>query len=381
MQEVYGKIRSQRIWYDESGPARQTLWMCHTNLPGPADVTLLTQTIGWEISDAAPRTLLTAFFKGAAGFMFEDLCSRPETAETAKPRNPKTLLLHDATIMAGKDAGHFILYRYEPSMAAAVVFIILFLVATALHTYQLVRTKTWFFIPFVIGGFFEWIGYTGRAISAAEEGPDYSLGPFIIQSLLLLLAPALYAASIYMILGRVIALTEGEQYSLVPRKWLTKLFVVGDVVSFIVQGAGGAIMAGGGLASLHKGERLVVGGLVVQVIFFAFFAITAGLFHWRLAQLPTRKVLSLDVPWQKYLFVLYIVSFLVIFRSLFRLVEYIQGNDGYLISHEIYLYVFDGVLMWLSMVVFAWEHPSEINTQLHHHGTAVRKFIDFYHTI
>lgn len=41
-----------------------------------------------------------------------------------------------------------------------------------------------------------------------------------------------------MILGRVITLTEGEQYSLVPRKWLTKLFVIGEVVSFIVQGAG-----------------------------------------------------------------------------------------------------------------------------------------------
>lgn len=142
---------------------------------------------------------------------------------------------------------------------------------------------------------------------------------------------------------------------------------------------GGAIMASGGLASLHKGERLVVGGLVIQITFFAFFAITAGLFHFRLPQLPTRKVVSLYIPWRKYLFVLYIVSLLVIVRSVFRLVEYIQGNHGYLISHEIYLYVFDGVSMCLSMVVSAWEHPSEINAKLQHHGIAVRKFIHFYH--
>ena len=34
------------------------------------------------------------------------------------------------------------------------------------------------------------------------------------------------------------------------------------------------------------------------------------------------------------------------------MVEYIQGNDGYLISHEAFLYGFDAVLMFLSMISF-----------------------------
>jgi hypothetical protein len=34
------------------------------------------------------------------------------------------------------------------------------------------------------------------------------------------------------------------------------------------------------------------------------------------------------------------------------LVEYIQGNDGYLISHEAFLYGFDAALMFLNMVIF-----------------------------
>lgn len=46
----------------------------------------------------------------------------------------------------------FKFYYYSPSMAAAVIFIILFGVATALHTVQMFRTKTWFLVPFVIGG-------------------------------------------------------------------------------------------------------------------------------------------------------------------------------------------------------------------------------------
>lgn len=44
-------------------------------------------------------------------------------------------------------------YYYYPSLAAAVIFIICFVLTTLLHTFQLIRTKTWFFIPFLIGGY------------------------------------------------------------------------------------------------------------------------------------------------------------------------------------------------------------------------------------
>jgi hypothetical protein len=51
------------------------------------------------------------------------------------------------------DGSDFKLYRYHPSMAAAVLFIILFLAITAVHSYQMIRTRVWIFIPFVLGGF------------------------------------------------------------------------------------------------------------------------------------------------------------------------------------------------------------------------------------
>ena len=46
------------------------------------------------------------------------------------------------------------------------------------------------------------------------------------------------------------------------------------------------------------------------------------------------------------------------------MIEYAQGNDGYLMSHEVYLYIFDAVLMFAAMVLMAWYHPSEINALL-----------------
>lgn len=51
-----------------------------------------------------------------------------------------------------RDDALFKLYRYDPSMVAALIFILLFIAITGLHLYQLVRTKAWFFTCFVIGG-------------------------------------------------------------------------------------------------------------------------------------------------------------------------------------------------------------------------------------
>jgi hypothetical protein len=148
----------------------------------------------------------------------------------------------------------YIFYNYNPNMVAAVIFIVVFGLSALLHTYQLVRARTWYFIPFLIGclcmstappdkifylQFYpvECVGYVGRALSA-HEAPDFTKNPYIIQSLLLLLGPALLAASIYMVLGRLIRLLDAGDLSIISPRWLTKVFVAGDVMSFLAQSAG-----------------------------------------------------------------------------------------------------------------------------------------------
>lgn len=83
----------------------------------------------------------------------------------------------------------------------------------------------------------ECVGYIGRALSA-NEAPDFTKNPYIIQSILLLLGPALLAASIYMVLGRLIVLLDAGHLSVIRPNWLTKVFVTGDVLSFLAQSAG-----------------------------------------------------------------------------------------------------------------------------------------------
>ena len=153
----------------------------------------------------------------------------------------------------------WVYYYYTPSKAAACIFIVLFGLSTLMHFYQLARTRTWFMIPFVIGGIrmtpraldlfhglllislftytVETIGYVGRLLSGIQA-PDFTEGPYVIQSALILIAPAFLAASIYMTLGRIIVMVDAEKLAVIKFKWLTAIFVCGDVISFLMQASG-----------------------------------------------------------------------------------------------------------------------------------------------
>ncbi|KAH6955884.1 RTA1 like protein-domain-containing protein [Ilyonectria sp. MPI-CAGE-AT-0026] len=253
-------------------------------------------------------------------------------------------------------------YRFEPSVAVNVLFIVLFGISSLLHGFQIWKTKTWYLSALVAGGVAEFIGYIGRLMGAMEDPGCWTMGPYIMQNLLILIAPAFMAASIYMILGRIIELTEGEKYSLVRKQWLTKLFVMGDVTSLLFQSAGGGMMA---VASLNKtGEKVIVGGLFVQLIFFGGFIIVAAVFHRRMAAAPTARASEPYVRWKQYLTTLYVTGVLILIRSIFRVVEFIQGNHGALMRSEAYVFVFDGLLMLIVLVWMNWFHPSEIGLLL-----------------
>jgi len=43
-------------------------------------------------------------------------------------------------------------YHYDPSLAAAVIAAILFLVTTLVHIWQMFKHRTWFFVAFIVGG-------------------------------------------------------------------------------------------------------------------------------------------------------------------------------------------------------------------------------------
>lgn len=286
----------------------------------------------------------------------------------------------------------FKLYLYSPSLAAAIIFAVLFTATIVRHCQILFRERTWSFVPFVLGctcedlrssswsesdpGTVEAIGYGARAYSATQT-PDWELMPYIMQSIFILLGPALFAASIYMVLGRLIVFLEAQHHSPVRVKWLTKLFLLGDVLSFFGQGGGtwnGVVvivvpntsLGGGLLASASDkstqdlGNVIIIGGLAIQVIFFSGFMVVTTMFHARIASRPTLKSKSSQAPWRGLIWVLYLASLLILVRSVFRMVEYAQGHDGALISKEVYVYLLDALLMFTVAAIFTLRHPSQV---------------------
>jgi RTA1 like protein len=184
-----------------------------------------------------PRAKNSANFREADNI---DFSINSHGREQLPPNNIMALYPRDDSIA-------FVFYRYDPTLVGAIIFASLFGASTGLILYQMVRTKTWYFIPFFIGGIckcplshisdsvVETLGYVGRTISHFNST---ALPPYIMQSLLLLLAPALFAASIYMSFGRLIHFVNGEHHSVIRTDRITKLFVCGDVLSFFIQGTG-----------------------------------------------------------------------------------------------------------------------------------------------
>ncbi|QWU87099.1 hypothetical protein CA3LBN_001317 [Candidozyma haemuli] len=243
-------------------------------------------------------------------------------------------------------------YNYKPSLAAPIIFTIAFAAMSLLACFQFYRAlknptaskldkrRTLIVIPFIFGGLCEIVGCICRIINSQDPNAK---NPFIVQAVLLLVAAALFAATIYMILGRIIAMLNSAHQSLVPVKWLTKIFVLGDVISFLMQGIGASVRAADPSKSDHA-ERIIIGGLFVQIGFFGVFIIVAALFQYKVWRNPSTILITL-----------FVCSILILVRCIIRAVEYLQGYDGFIISNEAFLYTLDLLLMFLNMVLLSWQ--------------------------
>lgn len=110
-------------------------------------------------------------------------------------------------------------------------------------------------------------------------------------------------------------------------------------------------------SSQNLGKKLILFGLFLQIVFFGIFIITSAIFHKRALRFPIAPAASV---WQKYMFTLYIAGGLILIRSVFRMIEFGSGRDSILQKSEVYLYIFDAVLMFFVMVCFNVVHPGAI---------------------
>lgn len=239
-------------------------------------------------------------------------------------------------------------YGYIPSLAAGIVFTLLFGILTLVSLYFTFRRKLWF-LSFALGGILETLGWGARSGAHGDVCND---NIFIMQIVCLILAPAFFTATLYLLLG--ILIQQAPQYSiLTPRSYLV-IFCGIDFLSLLLQAIGGG-MAGGADTqdTLDKGTDVMVGGVFVQIAGMTAFTILGLLFILK----SYRNKRTFDA---RILGILISATLLIFLRNIFRAVELLSGWDGRINTTEGYLLGLDAGPMVVCLAILCYLIPLDL---------------------
>ncbi|RYO40838.1 hypothetical protein AA0111_g1145 [Alternaria arborescens] len=258
------------------------------------------------------------------------------------------------------------LYLYNPSFTAAVAFAVLFGLLTIVHIFLAILHRKSFCWVIIMGAIWELASFILRTLGTRDQQNEaYATA----STLLFLLAPLWINAFVYMTAGRLV-------YFLHPKKrlWgieavkMGRWFVWLDILSFIVQAAGGLMMnQENGAKIIEIGRNVYMSGVGVQQLFILIFLGMIVRFHVDLLSLERDGQLC-DVNnrrrraarWKWLTYTLYAVLGLITIRIVFRLVEFSAGIDesaNALIGTEGYALGLDAIPMMLALLLLAIVHP------------------------
>ncbi|TQN69831.1 Protein RTM1 [Colletotrichum shisoi] len=169
------------------------------------------------------------------------------------------------------------------------------------------------------------------------------------------------AATIYMSLGRIIIALDLRRHTPISPRLTAFFYVVVDIGCFVTQVFGAVMPASGDPNGIKMAKTLTVSGLIVQLAVITPFLLSCWHSH-RCAQREASvlKATRAGIQWRKYYLMTYAVASLMFARSLIRGIEYLQGEDGFVMTHEIFLYLFDAVPMVVIMALYLWIHPGRL---------------------
>lgn len=108
---------------------------------------------------------------------------------------------------------------------------------------------------------------------------------------------------------------------------------------------------------MKNAKNILLGGLALQVITFAFFAFVAISYDWRSSRAPELKPYASEMQkMRKLWYAFYLSAILITIRSIYRTAEFGEVSfepgqssiDGYALTHEWLLYVLDAVPIFVS---------------------------------
>ncbi|OLN85251.1 Protein RTM1-like protein 2 [Colletotrichum chlorophyti] len=250
------------------------------------------------------------------------------------------------------------IWPYNPSFPLAVLATVLYgLVFVWVFYLTVVRYRAWYFIVVVVGAGVEVSAHGLRSYSVRNQT---EITPFVQTMTYTVLAPVLVAAGNYLLIGRLIrAVLPPTRHTIykIPGARLTRLFVGCDVVAFLVQGTGSGIASGGNWTGTlgAVGTNVLVAGLGFQVLAFGCYMCVLVRFRV-LAGREERE--AAPEGWRLVLRAVCASSGLILLRSVFRVVEFAEGTNGYIFRNEWLFWVFEALPMLVAIGVFCVWHPS-----------------------
>ncbi|KAH6673652.1 RTA1 like protein-domain-containing protein [Halenospora varia] len=261
--------------------------------------------------------------------------------------------------MAGSDKKDSI-WLYNPNFPLAIVFAILYSFPMVIQFVQtILRYKSYYFSVVFVGAAFEVAGYIVRAVSIKQPA---QVSPYAVSSSFIIIAPLFVGAGNYLLISRLalrVLPTSIKRIYRIPVGKLTRIFVVCDVVTLLIQASGSGIASSGNWKGkmADVGNNVLIVGLAIQLATFTFFVVIVSKFHFL-----TRKEGNVSDEaghaWKKVLFAVYISSTLIIIRCIYRLVEFALGIWGYPFTHEWMFYVFEALPMLPAIAIFCLWHPA-----------------------
>ncbi|KAH0848332.1 putative RTA1 domain protein [Fonsecaea pedrosoi] len=272
------------------------------------------------------------------------------------------------------DSSDLNLYFYSPSTAAAVIFSVLYFLLTLWHGYiNFVATrhatyKHKYTIPLFVACVISTAGWSIRNASIHDLD---SIPLYAVSASYIVISPIFVCATLYLLLTRLIRTSlpaeDGQHQQVFFRirpGWLGRLFITSDIVSFLTQCSGSGIASSGNWEGDLKtvGTNVLLVGLSLQLATFTVFLVVLGRFVRRVSLRGAKDsggaaAAAWDPRVRKVVWAVWIAGFWIQIRSIYRVVEFGMGIDGYPFTHEWCLYVLEALPMFIALTALALYHP------------------------
>ncbi|EJD44764.1 RTA1-domain-containing protein [Auricularia subglabra TFB-10046 SS5] len=238
--------------------------------------------------------------------------------------------------------------RYIASNTLTSVALALVLAVGLAQGWLLWRYNTRFMLAMTIGCFTFAIGLATRYGLHAQPRNH---GIYIAQYLFVVLSPCAFIAAEYVLLGRLAHWLRASDHLLVRPERITRVFVLSDLSTFLIQATGGGISAAADTLKMNKvGSRIFLVGLILQLVSFAIFCVVFAVF---LHRLRTRSPATWNAKDWKVLLGAMAVSFVgIMVRSVYRVIELSEGYAGQLATTEWYFYALDTLPLFVAVAVY-----------------------------